>query len=279
MKVHTYLNFEGQAQEAFDFYRSVFGGEFIARLTMADGPESQNLSETEREKIMHISLPIGDDTVLMASDMVESAGQGLVKGNNVFIMLSPTSREEADYLFKSLSEDGDTEMNLQNQFWGDFYGSLTDRFGVKWMVNFRDQNEETMKELEEPYRMRQVYQNQSLHRLPKLLEGSELKNSIFSLVPPMNYAEHKIHRGPEFGRGKQKMTETIVQYYDRPPVIVQRFFDRTSFLFILDPFFFVTLRGPKNKSRYVLPNRHMLLQPKPVSHEIINRTSSRRTGN
>jgi PhnB protein len=149
MKVNPYLNFDGNAEEAFNFYKSVFGGEFIGNMKMADAPGSDKLSKDEQNRTMHIALPIGDDTLLMASDIIPSLGHELNKGNNNYISLHPDSREEADRLFKGLSKGGDIEMHLQEQFWSDYYGSLTDRFGVKWMVNFKDQNEEMLKELEE----------------------------------------------------------------------------------------------------------------------------------
>ncbi len=149
MKVHPYLNFDGQAEEAFDFYKSVFGGEFMSHMKMKDAPDSGNLSKEDQNRTMYISLPIAKDTILMASDVIESSGHGLETGNNMHIMLSPTTKEEADRLFEELSKGGDIEMHLEEQFWGDYYGSFTDRFGIKWMVSFNDQNEESLKELEE----------------------------------------------------------------------------------------------------------------------------------
>jgi len=149
MKVHPYLNFDGNAEEAFDFYKSVFGGEFMSHIKMKDGPDSGNLSREDQNRTMHISLPIAKDTILMASDVIESSGQSLETGNNMHIMLCPISKEEADRLFDELSKGGDIEMHLDEQFWGDYYGSFTDKFGVKWMVSFNDQKEETSKELEE----------------------------------------------------------------------------------------------------------------------------------
>ncbi|MGY5850975.1 VOC family protein [Salegentibacter sp. F14] len=136
MKVQAYLNFDGNAQEAFNFYKEVFGGEFSAVLKMSDAPESDKLSEKERNRIMHISLPISKDVILMASDILPSMGHKLKKGNNLYISLHPESKEEADRIFYELSEGGAIEMPIEDQFWGDYYGSFEDKFGVKWMINY-----------------------------------------------------------------------------------------------------------------------------------------------
>lgn len=136
MKVQAYLNFDGNAQEAFNFYKEVFGGEFSAVLKMSDAPESDKLSEKERNRIMHISLPISKDIILMASDILPSMGHKLKKGNNLYISLHPESKEEADRIFYELSEGGAIEMPIEDQFWGDYYGSFEDKFGVKWMINY-----------------------------------------------------------------------------------------------------------------------------------------------
>lgn len=139
MTVHPYLNFDGQAEEAFNFYRSVFGGEFTANMKMTDAPESEGLPEAEKNRTMHISLPIRKGTILMASDILPSAGHKLVNGNNMYISLSPDSREEADKLFYGLSKGGEIEMPIEDQFWGDYFGSFKDRFGIHWMVNLPSQ--------------------------------------------------------------------------------------------------------------------------------------------
>ena len=135
-KLHSYLNFAGNAQEAFDFYKSVFGGEFSSVVRFKDFTmEGVAISGDDEDKIMHIALPIGDDNVLMASDVLESLGQRLVQGNNVYVSVHPTSREEADRIFSALSEGADVEMPIADQPWGDYYGALKDKFGVQWMVN------------------------------------------------------------------------------------------------------------------------------------------------
>ncbi|NCA86998.1 MAG: VOC family protein [Clostridia bacterium] len=136
MKVNPYLNFDGQAEEAFNFYKSVFGGEFSGIMKMKEAPGTENLPEDEQNRIMHISLPVGKDTVLMASDIFPSMGQKLVIGNNNYISLHPRSREEADRLFNGLSAGGRIEMPMEDQFWGDYFGSFTDKFGIGWMVNY-----------------------------------------------------------------------------------------------------------------------------------------------
>lgn len=136
MKVNPYLNFDGQAEEAFNFYKSVFGGEFSGIMKMKEAPGTENLPEDEQNRIMHISLPVGKDTVLMASDIFPSMGQKLVIGNNNYISLHPRSREEADRLFNGLSAGGRIEMPMEDQFWGDYYGSFIDKFGTGWMVNY-----------------------------------------------------------------------------------------------------------------------------------------------
>jgi PhnB protein len=114
----------------------VFGGEFSSVVRFKDFPmEGVAISGDDEGKIMHIALPIGDDNLLMASDALESLGQRLVQGNNVYVSVHPTSREEADRIFSALSEGADVEMPIADQPWGDYYGALKDRFGVQWMVN------------------------------------------------------------------------------------------------------------------------------------------------
>jgi PhnB protein len=142
-KLHSYLNFAGNAQEAFDLYKSVFGGEFSSVVRFKDFPmEGVTVPEEDEDKIMHIALPIGEDNVLMASDIMESLGQQLVQGNNVYVSVHPTSRKEADRIFDALSEGAEIEMPIADQAWGDYYGSLKDKFGVQWMVNYSPPREE-----------------------------------------------------------------------------------------------------------------------------------------
>jgi PhnB protein len=135
-KLNPYLNFDGNAREAFEFYRSVFGGEFVGGVhTLGNAPGGEALTEEEKGRVMHIALPIGAD-LLMASDILPSAGHQLVVGNNNYVSVFPDSREEAERLFAGLSEGGQVEMPLEDQFWGDYYGSLVDKFGVRWMINY-----------------------------------------------------------------------------------------------------------------------------------------------
>ena len=136
MKVNPYLNFAGNAGEAFEFYKSVFGGELSSAVRFKDMPmEGVTIPEADEDKMMHIALPIGDDNVLMASDVLESLGQQLVPGNNAYVSLHPDSRAEADRIFNGLSEGADIEMPIGDQIWGDYFGSLKDKFGVRWMIN------------------------------------------------------------------------------------------------------------------------------------------------
>ncbi len=138
--LNSYLNFDGQAEEAFNFYKSVFGGEFAGNGIMRIGDipdcDEMNITKAEKNRVMHVSLPIGNDSMLMASDIVPSMGQKLSVGNNNYINISPESREEADRLFSALSEGGEVEMPMKDQFWGDYFGSFKDKYGVCWMINF-----------------------------------------------------------------------------------------------------------------------------------------------
>ena len=137
--MNSYLNFQGNTEEAFKFYKSVFGGEFSSLVRFKDMPmEGMDVPEDDKDKIMHISLPIGKNQILMASDALESLGQKTVFGNNIYISLHPDSREMADKLFNALSEGGTVEMPLADQEWDDYFGSLFDKFGVPWMVMFHE---------------------------------------------------------------------------------------------------------------------------------------------
>ncbi len=139
-KLNPYLNFDGKAEEAFTFYKSIFGGEFLGEIyKMGNAPGTEGLSEEEKNRVMHIALPVGND-LLMASDIVPSMNQQLKLGNNNYVSIFPDSREQADAFFKGLAEGGVIEMPMEDQFWGDYFGSLVDKYGVCWMVNFNEAN-------------------------------------------------------------------------------------------------------------------------------------------
>ena len=135
-RLNTYLNFLGNTEEAFKFYQSVFGGE-LSIVRFKDMPmEGVNLLKEDEDKIMHISLPINGEDVLMGTDALESMGQKLIEGNNVYLSIHPDTKEEADKLFKGLSAGGKIEMPITDQMWGDYYGSFKDKFGIGWMINY-----------------------------------------------------------------------------------------------------------------------------------------------
>lgn len=138
-KVSTYLNFPRNTEEAFNFYKSVFGTEFVGEIQrMGSIPPQEGqppLKEEDKNLVMHVALPILGGHVLMGTDAPESMGFQVHMGNNVYINLEPDTRTEADRLFKALSEGGKVEMPMQDMFWGDYFGSCVDKFGVQWMVN------------------------------------------------------------------------------------------------------------------------------------------------
>lgn len=135
-QINPYLNFDGQAEEAFTFYRSIFGGEFVGGIhRFGDVPGMESLPEQEKNRVMHLALPVGQN-ILMASDIMPSMGQKLNPGNNVYISINVDSREQADEYFEKLALGGEVEMALADQFWGDYYGCLRDRFGIGWMISY-----------------------------------------------------------------------------------------------------------------------------------------------
>jgi len=138
-RVSTYLNFPRATEEAFLFYRSVFRTDFsrpIARFKdVPPNPEQPPLPAADLELVMHVELPILGGHVLMGTDAPESMGFSVKAGNNVYLNLEPDTRAETDRLFDALSVGGKVEMPLQEMFWGGYFGSLVDRFGVQWMFN------------------------------------------------------------------------------------------------------------------------------------------------
>jgi PhnB protein len=134
--VHPYLNFDGNTLEVFEFYRSVFGGEFTNVTRYADMGNGMGVPEAERGRIANIGLPLGGGAVLMATDSVSAFPRKLRPGNNFYITLEPESKEEAERVFGQLSEGGVVEMPLQHTEWAESYGSFIDRFGIGWMVNY-----------------------------------------------------------------------------------------------------------------------------------------------
>jgi PhnB protein len=131
-----YLNFAGNTEEAFTFYRSVFGGEFVDLIRFGDfGNNEMGVPEHELDKIAHIALPLGGNRLLMATDTLQG-WPPLQMGNNFYIALETDTADEADRLFGGLSQDGRTDMPLQPTSWAEKYGTCVDRFGVQWMVMY-----------------------------------------------------------------------------------------------------------------------------------------------
>ncbi len=137
-RVSTSISFPSGAEEAFNFYKSVFGGDFSSVMRWSELPEMPGqppVKEEEKNYIVHIELPILDDHIIMGSDTPESMRSDLVVGNNVQITLEPDTREEADRLFAALADGGNVQMPMADMFWGGYYGALTDKYGIHWMLN------------------------------------------------------------------------------------------------------------------------------------------------
>lgn len=138
-KVSTYLNFPGNTEEAFNFYKTVFGTEFEGGINrFGEMPPMEGMPPVDdsiKNQVLHVSLPITGGYMLMGSDAPEQMGFSVKFGNNVYINLEPDTKEEADRLFEALSADGVIEMPMADMFWGAYFGSCKDKFGIKWMVN------------------------------------------------------------------------------------------------------------------------------------------------
>jgi PhnB protein len=139
-RVTTYLKFPRNTEEAFNYYKSIFGGEFndngIARL--GDIPKTKDMpqiADSDKNLVMHIELPILGEHILMGTDAPESMGFNLNFGNNIHINLEPDTKAETKKLYAALSTGGKITMELQEMFWGAYYGACTDKFGVQWMFN------------------------------------------------------------------------------------------------------------------------------------------------
>lgn len=138
-KVSTYLNFQRSTEEAFNFYKIVFGTNFLNEIQRFSSIPPQEgvpeMPEADKNLVMHVELPILGGHVLMGTDAPESMGFKLSNGNNVYINLEPDTRAETKRLFDALSAGGKVEMQLQEMFWGGYYGSCKDKYGVQWMFN------------------------------------------------------------------------------------------------------------------------------------------------
>ena len=140
-RVNTYLNFPRNTEDAFNFYKSVFGGEFAYLGRFKDMPSTggKTMNAGQGNRIMHVSLPISHETILMGSDSSDEFGQATVIGNNFSISLSADDKPQADALFKKLSAGGNPTMPMGDTFWGSYFGMLTDKFGINWMVSYDKQ--------------------------------------------------------------------------------------------------------------------------------------------
>src|SRR5688572_1744200 len=134
--INPYLNFSGNTEKAMTFYKSIFGGEFNVVQKFKDMPGGNKIGEDDQQKIMHMSLPIGNINHLLASDIVESMGQTLTMGTNFTLTAVTESEKEADKIFNGLAQGGQITMAMNKAFWGAYVGFLTDKFGVQWMISY-----------------------------------------------------------------------------------------------------------------------------------------------
>ena len=135
-KVNIYINFNGNCEEAFNFYKSVFGGDFqyLGCYKDVPPPDRKKFRPENDEKIMHVSLPISKETILMGSDNPNST-DAIIVGNNISLSIDTNQREEADLIFTQLSAGAKIRDQMSETFWGAYFGSLTDRFGINWLIN------------------------------------------------------------------------------------------------------------------------------------------------
>lgn len=134
--IDFYLHFNGNSEEAFSFYKSIFGGEFIAVQRYKEFPGSEKMSAEDQERIMHISLKITPMTTLMASDLLSADSSDFKQGNNYHIVIQVDNEKEGDKLFQALSKDGKIEMPMNKTFWGAYFGMCQDKFGLLWMISY-----------------------------------------------------------------------------------------------------------------------------------------------
>lgn len=139
--INPYINFAGNTEEAFNFYKSVFGGEFLALQRFKDTPEKDRVPAHEQEMIMHVALPIGKN-ILMGTDALESMGNRITPGTNVSISVDAESKEEAESLFAGLSASGKVAIPLAKMFWGAYFAMFTDQFGIQWMVSYDEKEQQ-----------------------------------------------------------------------------------------------------------------------------------------
>lgn len=143
-RIATYVNFPGNTEEAFTFYKSVFKTDFINGISrfgeLPSEPEQPPVAENVKNMVLHIELPLLGGHILMGTDAPKEMGFTVSKGNNMHIQIEPESKEEADRIFGELSKGGDIQMPLQDMFWGAYYGSFTDKFGINWMINYQKRN-------------------------------------------------------------------------------------------------------------------------------------------
>jgi len=138
--VNVYLTFNGNCMEAFDFYKSIFGGDYANVSHYKDMPAGQEsqVDKEDGDKIMHIALPVSQETMLMGSDTGGQWASSFYPGNNFSLSISTDSKEKADHLFNGLSTGGMITMPINKTFWGDYFGMFTDKFGINWMVSFNE---------------------------------------------------------------------------------------------------------------------------------------------
>ena len=134
--INPYLNFLGNTEEVFTFYKSVFGGEFSSLVRFKDMPGGGPIPAQDSNKIMHVALPIGKGNTLMGTDVLESMGQKLTEGDNFSLSISADSRADADKHFGALSAGGKIEMPMGDAPWGSYFGMSKDKFGIRWMVSY-----------------------------------------------------------------------------------------------------------------------------------------------
>ncbi len=136
LNITPYLNFMGNTEQAMNYYKSILGGEFTIFSRFKEVPGGEKMSAEDQEKIIHISLTLGNGMTIMATDSLESMGQSLVAGNNYHLCIHASTEAEADKLYAELSRDGKIEMPMNKTFWGTYFGMCQDKFGIYWMISF-----------------------------------------------------------------------------------------------------------------------------------------------